>query len=328
VIVRRIAALTVVLLLVTACSGDDGGATATEWEIAHTSTHWWMSVSAPAATDQWIVGGTTSEGEIMRFDGFTATPIDHGADVGLLNWIHVFGDGQMITVGNDGAVLRSGDDGATWTSEGPVTDQDLWGVWGSSASDVWTVGGDATGGVATILHDTGAGFEPITVPELQRPGVDVFFKVWGSGPDDIYIVGQNGAVLHWDGTALEELFVGVSQDLIGVWGDGPDQVVLVGGRRNGAAAIWDGTTWTNPDLGRYPGINGVWVAENTAWVVGDNGAAGTIDLITGEALITLVDTPIGIHAVTGTASTLTAVGGDFSTGPAGPFLGQVLTAQR
>ena len=41
-----------------------------------------------------------------------------------------------------------------------------------------------------------------------------------------------------------------------------------------------------------------------------------------------VDTPVSLHAVTGTAGTLTAVGGDFSTGADGPFLGQVLTAER
>lgn len=326
---RRALTPTIALALVlTACGGgDDVSSPTATWEVAHTSTHWWMSVTATSETDQWIVGGTTTEGSILRFDGATVAEVDHGADVGLLNWIHRFDDSSFVAVGNDGAVLRS-TNGDAWTSQDAATDQDLWGVWGASPDDVWAVGGDADGGTATILRDTGAGFEPVTIPTLERPGVDVFFKVWGSGPDDVYMVGQNGAVLHWDGTALEELFVGVSQDLIGVWGDGPDQVVLVGGRRNGAAAVWDGAAWSNPDLGRFPGINGVWVGSGTAWVVGDNGAAGTIDLDTLEASISLVDTPVAIHAVAGTASSLTSVGGDFSTGPQGPFLGQILTAGR
>ena len=317
------------LLVLTACGGggDETPAASITWGAAHTSTQWWMSVTATTPTDQWIVGGTTTEGAILRFDGTTVTEVEHGTGAGLLNWVHRFDDGSLVAVGNDGAVLRS-DDGSAWTSDAPVTDQDLWGVWGASPDDVWAVGGDSDGGAATILRDTGSGFEPFVVPDLERPGVDVFFKVWGSDADDAYIVGQNGAVLHWNGTALEELFVGVSQDLIGVWGDGPDQVVVVGGRRNGAAAVWNGTEWSNPDLGRFPGINGVWVADGTAWVVGDNGAAGTIDLATLDASIELIDTPVSIHAVAGTASTLTAVGGDFSTGPGGPFLGEVLTAQR
>ena len=52
------------------------------------------------------------------------------------------------------------------------------------------------------------------------------------------------------------------------------------------------------------------------------------DVTSGTVSIEGIDTPVAIHAVTGTASTLTAVGGDFATGPAGPFLGQVLVATR
>lgn len=327
--IRRLTIVLALVVLAGGCGGGSGNAaSAPDWEVAHTSAAWWMCVYAPAADDQWIVGGTTTDGQVMRFDGTTTTAVDHGADVGLLNWIHGFGDDRMIVVGNQGAVLRTNDGGTTWTADDPATDQDLWGVWGSSPNDVWAVGGDAMGGVPTILHDTGTGFRPVAIPDLERPGVNVFFKVWGSGPDDVYVVGQNGAVLHWGGSGFEELLVGVSQDLIGVWGDGPDRVVAVGGRTNGAAAIWDGTSWTNPDLGRYPGLSGVWVGDGIAYVVGDNGAAGTIDLSSGVANVTLVDTPVTIHSVAGTATTLTAVGGDFTTGPQGPFLGQVLTAQR
>lgn len=326
--IRWLALAAALLVTATACSGDGAAAgSSVDWDVAHTSTHWWMSAHASAPDDQWIAGGTATDGEILHFDGESFQMVDHGAAVGLLNWVHGFDDGGLVVVGNDGAVLRS-EDGEAWVSEGPATDQDLWGVWGASVDDVWAVGGDPAGGEATILRDTGRGFEPMAIPDLQRPGVNVFFKVWGSGPDDVYVVGQNGAVLHWDGTALEELFVGVSQDLIGVWGDGPDRVVVVGGRTNGAAAIWDGQSWSNPDLARFPGINGVWVGDDIAYVVGDRGAAGTIDLDTGEIAIDLVDTPVSLHAVNGTATTVTAVGGDFATGPGGPFLGQVLSAER
>jgi hypothetical protein len=240
--------------------------------------------------------------------------------------VHGFDTGALIVVGNGGAVLRGDADG--WTQDEPVTDQNLWGVWGADPTDVWAVGGDAVGGTATVLHDTGNGFATIPIPELQRPGVDVFFKVWGSGPNDVYMVGQNGAVLHWNGSALEELLVGTSDDLIGVWGTGPDRVALVGGRRNGAIALWDGSTWTNPSVARFPGINGVWFDDNTVHIVGNDGAVGQVDFTTGEVVISSIDTPISIHAVTGTPESLTAVGGDFSTGDGGPFLGQVLTAPR
>lgn len=322
---RNLALVAALLVAIAAC-GNGETAPPTEWEVAHTSTHWWMSAYVAPDGEQWIVGGTTDEGAILRSGGDGFTEVDHDSAVGLLNWVHGLPNGDLVMVGNDGAVLRG--DGVTWTVDDPVTDQDLWGVWGATSDDIWAVGGDDAGGRATVLHDTGRGFEEVAIPELQRPGVDVFFKVWGSAPDDVYMVGQNGAVLHWNGTRLEEQLVGVSLDLIGIWGTGPDRVVAVGGRTNGAAAVWDGTEWRNPDLGRFPGINGVWLEGDTAYIVGDRGVTGTIDLITLETTLSYVETPVSIHAVAGAGKTLIAVGGDFSTGPAGPFLGQVILGER
>jgi len=156
------------LLTVTACGGtstEPGGPDTVAWTASHTSTHWWMSVAAVSGTDQLIVGGTTTDGAILRFDGSTVTEVEHGTGAGLLNWVHRFEDGSLVVVGNDGAVLHS--DGETWWDDEPVTDQDLWGVWGASPDDVWAVGGDADGGTATILRNTGSGFEPIPIPEFR-----------------------------------------------------------------------------------------------------------------------------------------------------------------
>ena len=90
--------LTIALLLVvTACGGGEESPSATTtWEAAHTSTQWWMSVAATSAADQWIVGGTTTDGAILRFDGTAVTEVEHGADVGLLNWVHRFDDGSLF----------------------------------------------------------------------------------------------------------------------------------------------------------------------------------------------------------------------------------------
>jgi len=310
-------------LTLVACGG---GTEQSAWEPLQTTTHWWMSATVDAESG-WIVGGTTTDGAILRLSGDTTTEVDHGTDVGLLNWVHRFDDGELVVVGNDGAVLRS-PDGESWSREQAPTDQDLWGVWGSSPSDIWAVGGSTDDGVPTILRDSGSGFEAVEVPDLQRPGVGVFFKVWGSGPGDVYIVGQHGAVLHWDGSHLEELLVGVGQDLIGVWGTGPDQVAVVGGRGNAQAALWNGAEWTTVDLARHSGLNGVWFDDSTVHVVGNDGVVGTIDFETGEATIQVVDTPVALHAVNGSSDRLVAVGGDFTTGPDGPFLGQVWKADR
>jgi hypothetical protein len=316
--------LLLAVVTVSAACGDAGQGLPS-WETAHTSTHWWMSATAVSDAEQWVVGGTTTEGAILRFDGSAATEIAHGSDVGLLNWIHRFDSGAFIVVGNDGAVLRS-EDGSTWTRDTPITDHDLWGVWGASPDDVWAVGGDAAGDAPTILRDTGSGFVQVDLPDLERPGVGVLFKVWGSAADNMYIVGQHGIVLRWNGSSLEELFVGISEDLIGIWGTDADRVVAVGGRRNAQAVLWDGTEWRALDLAKHSGLNGVWMSDDTIHVAGLDGTVGIIDFVSGDATIDRVDTPVDLHAVTGTGSSITIVGGEFGTGAEGPFLGQIWTA--
>ena len=322
-------ASSVLLLIAAGCSSDsqEPGPAAESpfgWKTVYSSGDWWMNVYAPASNDRWIVGGTPDEGKIVHYDGIDFAIIDHGTDVELLNWIHGFETGELIAVGNGGAVVRGG--GTTWAQVGVPTTQDLWGVWGANPSDIWVVGGDAeAGGVPVVLHDTGGGFEAVTIPSLERPGVRAFFKVWGSRPDDVYIVGQNGAVLHWDGERLLELHVGVGKDLISVWGTGPDQVAVIGGRTNGAGAVWDGTQWRVLDLGRFPGLNGVWLRGDSVHVVGNNNTGGVVSFTTGEATRVSIDTTVYLHAINGSPDgALTAVGGNFFAGEREPFHGEVL----
>jgi hypothetical protein len=319
--VSHIARALLVLALAASACGDDAPE---GWASIHASPHWWMSVTAPAADDRWIVGGTTTEGVILHWDGAEMATVHHGQVVPLLNWIHRFEDGSFVVAGNGGTILRG--DGSSWEMVATPTDSDLWGVWASSPDDIWAVGGEASGGSdPVILRDTGDGFRRVEVPDLQRPGVGVFFKVWGSGPDDVFVVGQRGAVVHWDGATLTEQFAGTSSDLIGVWGTGPDRVVSVGGRNNAAIVLWDGAEWRSLDVGRFPGLNGVWLADDTVHVVGNDGAIGTVDFPSGEVAFETVDTPVFLHAINGTPDgVLTAVGGDFSTGPSGPFRGDIL----
>ena len=54
--------------------------------------------------------------------------------------------------------------------------------------------------------------------------------VWGSGPNDVYVVGNSGTVLHSvDGIAWTPLTSGTSVALNAVWGSGPTDVYIVGG---------------------------------------------------------------------------------------------------
>ncbi|MEZ4256908.1 MAG: hypothetical protein R3A78_14555 [Polyangiales bacterium] len=110
-----------------------------------------------------------------------------------------------------------------------------------------------------MLHRGEDGFESVELPTLMRSNVHAFFKVWGSSKDDVWVVGQRGVVLHYDGDVWEERLAGSSEDLISVWGTGPDRVAFVGGRGNGVLITWDGAEFRPIDLDFAPGLNGVWM---------------------------------------------------------------------
>jgi hypothetical protein len=293
----------------------------TTWRPAFdaTETGWLMNAWGPSADEIYAVGGSLEAGTIVRYDGERWRELELPVEVPLLNWAWGFGSDDVHVVGNGGTILHW--DGSAWSLVESPTDQDLWGVWGAAPDDVWAVGGtpripDATRPV--VIHFDGAAWTEVDLPELMRDAVDSFFKVWGSGPDDVYVVGDKGIVMHWDGAAWEELFVGAADDLVSIWGTGPDDIVAVGGRSNGIVARWDGTEWRSEFLTPLPGMNGVWMREpGVAHIVGLRGTLATLDAETLEVTEQPVDEVRDFHAIFGVDGEVVAVGGNLAF-PADP----------
>ncbi|MGM0555257.1 MAG: hypothetical protein ACQEVA_02665 [Myxococcota bacterium] len=259
----------------------------------------------------------------MHFDGQSWEPEPIPEEVPLVNWVHVLADDTPVMACNDGMVMWR--QGGAWRTRSTPTDQDLWGIWGQSLDDLWAVGGSGReDGEAVILRNESGAWEKVDVPSLERPGVRAFYKVWGTGNDNIYIVGQNGAVLRWDGSSFTELGLGVSVDLISLWGTGPDDITVVGGRGNGVVAHWDGTQWRSKSLAPNPGLNGVWMDEpGEAWAVGVAGTAVKIDTETLEAELRTTPTDLELHGAWGlSGDRVWAAGG--SLGRPEPYRGVML----
>lgn len=231
-----------------------------------------MSVWGAAADDVWAVGGQLDAGAVWRYDGAAWSRVGV-PDGPLINWVHGCGD-VLWMVGNDGRALRR-------VGQGPFEPvdtgeaQDLWGVWCAAPDRAWAVGGDAVATDApadpVIIAWDGARWSRPPAPTLDRES-RAWFKVWGSGPDDVIAVGARGTIARWDGAAWTQELAGTSRDFVSLWGTGPDDVVAVGGRANGLVARWDGAAWTQHVLEREPGMNGVWLAaDGTAHIVGTRG---------------------------------------------------------
>ena len=304
-------ALAVVLAL--ACGPSSG----TSWQPAAfdaSSFGWLLDTCGSSPDDLYAVGGTETTGAVMHWDGKTWAPLALGVSVPLLNWCHAFSASDVTMVGNSGTVIHF--DGTAWALESTPTTQNLWGVWGAWPTDLWAVGGDGiTDGQATLLHWNGSSWSQIALPPLQKVGVYQLLKVWGTSAKDVYVVGQRGVVLHFDGGTWTEELVGASDDLVSLWGTGPDRVVAVGGRSNAIVSVWDGSSWKTTTLAPTPGLNGVWMrTPGVAHVVGTYGTLGDLDLAT--MTLTTVQPPptsLDFHSIFGDASgRVHAVGGNLA----------------
>jgi hypothetical protein len=128
-----------------------------------------------------------------------------------------YSDSRKVAVGNDGNITASSP-GTGWSLRFSGTLAHLYGVWGSSQSDVFSVGASGV-----ILHDTGSNWVP------QPSGVVVTLRaVSGTGPADVFAVGDDGTILHYDGNVWSRHNSGTTTALRGVWARGTCDVFAVG----------------------------------------------------------------------------------------------------
>jgi hypothetical protein len=180
-------------------------------------------------------------------------------DCGDLGWTSVW-SGDDVSVNDiwgsgpdDVFAVGSGDilhwDGATWSSmatKGAPPHRNVWGdaVWGNGVNDVYAVAVGTDRGPA-IRHWDGESWGWMPFP--ARPAG--FRDVWGSGPDDIYFVGDR--IVHWNGTSMSEEEVGTHAGF-SVWGSGRDDVFVVtqaGELGEPAILHWDERGWSQTPPG-------------------------------------------------------------------------------
>lgn len=117
--------------------------------------------------------------------------------------------------------------------------------------------------------------------------------VWGSGPDDVYVVGgfpDQGTIQHFDGTDWSEETVPTVPILVWIYGFGPDDIWTVGA--GGGVLHRSGGSWEQVDVGTTTDIWGVWGSgPQDVWMVGGN-------VNTGEPLLIHYDgtgfTPVAL----------------------------------
>lgn len=264
-----------------------------------TSTHQALWGSGP--NDVWAVG---PHGAIAHYDGKTWTEKDPITTKSLVG-VSGSGPDDVWAVGQDGITLHY--DGKAWKVDDAGTEgRDLMSVWSVSKNEAWASGIDDNVGIMRHYHD-GKEWEMLHIGpanSLWRTYVSSPTDVWmagagdknegfvlrgdgkkfdkvpfegktlraifGSGPNDVWIAGYDGAVNHWDGKAWTEAMNLPKAHWLNMFGFGPKDVWLVG--FEGMIYHYDGAKWSQVPSGTKVILWTVWgAAPNDVWVAGNDG---------------------------------------------------------
>jgi hypothetical protein len=220
-----------------------------------------------------------------------------------LNGLWGFSADDVYAVGQEGTILRRG--GTGWAPMTSGIDLRLHAIWGTSASDLY-----ATGQGGIVLEYKGSEWSVMSPAGSNRyfaiwgvggklfvAGMDGYMQgllavhdgswslvdlgeeppilngLWGSGPDDVYAVGDFSTILHLQGGQWSEVQLpGTKPDaemLYAVHGSAADNVWVTGSH---GRLIHQGTEWAVPATYEEAFFRAIWVVdENTVYAAGSEG---------------------------------------------------------
>lgn len=206
-----------------------------------------QGVWSDGPSNAWAVGGAST---ILRYNGTSWSVLsDVNKPVATSdNYNAVWGTGSDVWVVGDNTILhcRAGTSCVTENVGGGI----LYGIWGTSATNVYAVG---AGG--RILRYNGTGWSA-----MNSPTAHALARVAGSGPGDIWAVGDSVLIHHdgaqwtnvpmtgdltWARSRVPSPMQGIFQ--LGLMVYSPKEAYL--GSESGMILRWNGVEWREVTLG-------------------------------------------------------------------------------
>ncbi|MDX2193607.1 MAG: hypothetical protein NW201_09635 [Gemmatimonadales bacterium] len=318
----------------------------TRWRrIASGTTVLLRSIHGRSASDI-VVGGQReigTNGLVIRFNGtsWTKTYLDEINTDGDDVWMASNGDAFAVSA-QAGHIGRSVGGGA-WTTlqAGTVGPEAFNTVTGLSTSNVFALGENGlvvrwNGTTADSTYVSGppvfrassavdaSNVFAITSDALYRfngtswsvatalPSLGTEVGVFARTATEVYITGETGVVLRWNGSALTTLLGAAGTAYGAVWAAAPDNIYVAGGSLS-SNRRWNGSTWL-ADTAGFSGLTPAGVTRvGTRWFVVGGGVARTRS---GESGSWSAVTGTGLSGATGVApfdtDSALAVGSDGS----------------
>jgi hypothetical protein len=205
-----------------------------------------LAVWGTASNNVYLAGSTS----IVRYNGSSWTTVWTGAHNPSDLWGSGSDDVYALAYNGPGQrnVLLHYNGTAPWTEVTlPQGLPILFGLTGAGSSDVFLVGA-----AGQILHGSaGSGFTVMTSGVIGS-----LYDVWAAAPDDVWAVGEDGLLLHYDGVSWSLGPQATLATLYAVWGAGPGDVFAAGAQ--GTLLHYDGATWEPIRTGHEQDLTALW----------------------------------------------------------------------
>ncbi len=274
------ALIALVLALAPACSSNGDAPTDDDkrsWsvELEHLEGAL-LSVFIDDGGEVWVAGADRNDkGPTLMHRGADKSwkTLEPGGKDGLW-WVFSRKAGEIWAVGDKGRVTRHDVAAGTFVDLPSPTTATLYGIWGAADGPLWAVGGFVfdSSKDPVLLKIDGDKVESMKLPSEIKPS-EALFKVWGSAANDVWVIGDKGTVLHWDGKALTYSAIEGKPRLVTVHGGGKSDVVVVGGAMNAQLFERKGNgKWVDKAPEGLQSLNGVYVrSDGTAAAAGMGG---------------------------------------------------------
>jgi photosystem II stability/assembly factor-like uncharacterized protein len=209
-------------------------------------------------------------------------------------WEKVWGapTGEVFLMGEDGVVFRK--NGDVW---------DLWFVGRITDRDTTYLDTTVDSNVTVSAPDKPfiSQYNGLNFADAPISGIDWgLYDIWGSSETNIYAVGYDGTVVHYDGSTWNvELTGGTSPTfLTSVWGADSTNVYACG---SGGALLHFDTTWQALRTHSYHALWDVWgLSDTSVYMVGTNGTV--IKYSSDDSIMTKMETGItnSLYSIWGT----------------------------
>ena len=151
-------------------------------------------------------------------------------------------------------------DGRAWTVGARLASSDFSAVWMIGAADGWAVSRRPVSFGQFDPHIGGPGGDGLfrwdgRAWRFFQPLIERVHALWAGAANDVWAVGQNGLVMHWNGVRWSKWSEQLAGDLHAVWGRSRDDVWINGCANN--FHHWNGAAWSsvpNPVPASYAGV--------------------------------------------------------------------------